>query len=152
MNLETQIMDRLKQAMKDKDEVALRTLRAIKAAILVEKTSEGHSGTITEADEMKILQKMAKQRKESMDIFIQQNREDLAQKEREELQILEAFLPKAMSPEELSAAVREAIATVGATGPQDMGKVIGAANKAIAGRAEGKAIAEEVKKQLAAQS
>ena len=150
MSLETQIMDRLKQAMKDKNEAALRTLRGIKAAILVEKTAEGRSGELTEADEMKILQKMAKQRKESIDIFVNQNRNDLAQVEQEELVILEEFLPKALSAEELSVIVATAIQNAGATGPQDMGKVMGAANKAVAGQADGKAVSEEVKKQLAA--
>ena len=148
MNLEAKIMDRLKQAMKDKNEAALRTLRAIKAAILVEKTSEGHTGVLTEAEEVKLLQKMAKQRKESMDIFLKQDRPDLAKKEEEELAILDDFLPQAMNPEELAQTVSDAIRSVGANGPQDMGKVMGAANKAIAGRADGKLVAEEVKKQL----
>lgn len=148
MNLEAKIMDRLKQAMKDKNEVALRTLRAIKAAILVEKTSEGHTGELTEAEEVKLLQKMAKQRKESLDIFLKQDRHDLAKKEEEELAILDDFLPRAMNPEELAQAVSDAIRSVGANGPQDIGKVMGAANKTIAGRADGKLVAEEVKKQL----
>lgn len=149
MSLETQVMDRLKQAMKDKNEVALRTLRGIKAAILVEKTAEGGSGTLSEADEMKILQKMAKQRKESLAIFEQQNRADLAQIEQDELSLLEAFLPKALTADELSAIVAEAIQSAAATGPQDMGKVMGAANKIVAGRTDGKLVSEEVKKQLA---
>lgn len=149
MSLETTIMDRIKDAMKAKDEVALRTLRAIKAAILVEKTAEGASGEITEADEFKILQKMAKQRKESIDIFEKQGRADLASKEKEELAILETFLPAMMSEDEIAAAVKDIIAQIGATGPQDMGKVMGAASKQLAGKAEGKTISEQVKKILA---
>lgn len=149
MSLEAKVMDRLKQAMKDKNEAALRTLRAIKAAILVEKTAEGRTGALTEADELKLLQKMAKQRKESIEIYLQQNRQDLAQVEQEELSILEEFLPKAMSAEELSALVAKVIAESGATGPRDMGKVMGLVNAAVAGRAEGKTVADEVKSQLA---
>lgn len=149
MNLETKIMDRLKQAMKDKNDAALRTLRAIKAAILVEKTAEGATGVLSEADELKLLQKMAKQRKESIDIFEKQNRADLAAKEKEELTILEDFLPKAMSADELKALVTKAIADSGAAGPRDMGKVMGLVNAAAAGRADGKLVAEEVKAQLA---
>lgn len=149
MNLETKIMDRLKQAMKDKNDAALRTLRAIKAAILVEKTAEGATGVLSEADELKLLRKMAKQRKESIDIFEKQNREDLAAKEKEELAILEDFLPQAMGADELKALVTKAIADSGAAGPRDMGKVIGLVNAAAAGRADGKLVAEEVKAQLA---
>lgn len=149
MNLESKIMDRLKQAMKDKNEAALRTLRAIKAAILVEKTSEGGMGVLSEADELKLLQKMAKQRKESIDIFLKQGREDLAAIEQEELSILEDFLPQAMGAEELKALVAKAISESGAAGPRDMGKVMGLVNAAVAGRADGKQVAEEVKTQLA---
>ena len=150
MSLETNIMDQLKQAMKDKNEVALRTLRAIKAAILVEKTATGAKEELTEADEMKILQKLAKQRKDSLDIFRAQNREDLAVKEEEEIAVIEQFLPKQMSAEELDNAVKEIIASVGANGPGDMGKVMGAASKQLAGKADGKAIAETVKRLLTA--
>ena len=149
MSLEIEVRDRLKQAMKDKNEVALRTLRGIKAAILVEKTAEGGTGILTEADELKILQKMAKQRKESIEIFVQQNRQDLAQIEQDELALLEVFLPKALSEEELTAIIADAIKAAGATSPKDMGKVMGAANKSVAGRADGKLVSEEVKKQLA---
>src|ERR1700748_2301323 len=99
MSLVTNIMDHLKQAMKDKNEVALRTLRAIKAAILVEKTAAGAKEEITAADEIKILQKLAKQRKDSLDIFRTQGREDLAVKEEEEIAVIEQFLPKQMTPE-----------------------------------------------------
>ncbi len=145
MSLEQKVMGEMKDAMRAKDEAALRTLRAIKAAILIEKTAEGATGEITEATELKILQKMAKQRRDSLDIFVQQNREDLAAKEREELAILERFLPKQMSVEELQAELKAIIAQVGATSAADMGKVMGVASKQLAGKADGKAINEQVK-------
>jgi uncharacterized protein len=149
MSLESKVMEQLKEAMKAKDEVALRTLRDIKAAILKEKTSEGFSGEITEAVEMKMLQKMVKQRKDSLDIFTQQNREDLASKERDELAVIERFLPAQMSAEELRIAVQAIVAETGATSAADMGKVMGAASKQLAGKADGKAISETVKAVLA---
>lgn len=145
MSLEQKVMGEMKDAMRAKDEAALRTLRAIKAAILIEKTSEGATGEITEATELKMLQKMAKQRRDSLDIFVQQNREDLAAKEREELAILERFLPKQMSVEELQAELKAIITQVGATSAADMGKVMGVASKQLAGKADGKAINEQVK-------
>jgi uncharacterized protein YqeY len=145
MSLESKVMEQMKTAMRAKDEAALRTLRAIKAAILLEKTAEGGGGELSEADELKLLQKMAKQRRDSIEIFAGQNREDLAQKEREELQILEQFLPQQLSPEALETALKEIIAQVGATSPADMGKVMGAATKQLAGKADGKAISEAVK-------
>jgi len=151
MSLESKVMDEMKTAMRAKDEVALRTLRAIKAAILIEKTSANASETMTEADELKMLQKMAKQRRDSLEIFTQQNREDLASKEREELVIIERFLPKQISQEELQAELRAIIAETGATSPADMGKVMGVASKKLAGKADGKAISENVR-QLLAQS
>lgn len=149
ISLENRIMDALKTAMKAKDEAALRTLRAIKAAILVEKTSEGFSGEITEAAELKMLQKLAKQRRDSLEIFTQQNREDLAATEREELAIIENFLPQQMSEAELEAEVRRILTETGASSPADMGKVMGVASKSLAGRADGKAISDMVKKLLA---
>lgn len=145
MNLESRIMDELKAAMKSKDEAALRTLRAIKAAILVEKTAEGATGEISEIDELKMLQKMAKQRRDSLDIFTTQARADLAAKEEEELRIIERFLPQQLSEDELRAEIQAVIAQLGATGPADMGKVMGAATKALAGRADGKAVSAMVK-------
>ena len=145
MNLESRIMEQLKTAMKAKDEVALRTLRAIKAAILVEKTAEGAKDELSEADEMKMLQKMAKQRRDSLDIFTTQGRADLAAKEEEELRVIEGFLPKQLSEDELRAELQKVIADTGATGPADMGKVMGAATKALAGRADGKAVSAMVK-------
>ena len=148
MSLESRIMDEIKTAMKAKDEAGLRTLRAIKAAILIEKTS-GSGTEMTEADELKMLQKMAKQRRDSLDIFKTQNRPDLAVKEEEELAILSRFLPQQMSAEELRAAVQAVITQTGASSPADMGKVMGAANKALAGKADGKAVADMVKELLA---
>jgi uncharacterized protein YqeY len=147
MSLEAKVMEEIKTAMRAKDEAGLRTLRAIKAAILLEKTS-GSGTEITEADEIKMLQKMAKQRRDSLEIFIQQNREDLAHKEREELEIIERFLPKQMSQEELQQELQSIIAEVGATSPADMGKVMGAATKKLAGKADGRAISENVKQLL----
>lgn len=149
MSLEQKVMDEMKQAMRAKDEAALRTLRAIKAAILIEKTSSGASDSMTEEAEIKMLQKMAKQRRDSLEIFTTQNREDLAQKEKEELTIIERFLPKQMSAEELQTELKAIIAQVGATSPADMGKVMGVASKQLAGKADGKAISENVKQLLA---
>lgn len=148
MSLEQKVMEEMKGAMRAKDEAALRTLRAIKAAILIEKTS-GSGTEMTEADETKMLQKMAKQRRDSLDIFVQQNREDLAAKEREELVIIERFLPAQMSAEELQKVVKEIIAQVGASSPADMGKVMGVATKQLAGKADGKLVSETVKQLLA---
>jgi uncharacterized protein YqeY len=142
-------MEELKNAMRAKDEAGLRTLRAIKAAIIIEKTAEGATGEITEAMELKMLQKLAKQRKDSLEIFEKQNREDLAAKERDELAIIEKFLPQQMTADELKAAVSDIIAQVGATSPADMGKVMGVASKQLAGKIDGKAISEMVKTLLA---
>jgi uncharacterized protein len=149
MSLEARVMDELKNAMRAKDEAALRTLRAIKAAIIIEKTAEGAGGEINEATETKMLQKLAKQRRDSLDIYVKQNREDLASKEREELAIIEKFLPQQMSADELKAEVSAIIAQVSAKTPADMGKVMGVASKQLAGKADGKAISEMVKQLLA---
>lgn len=149
MSLEIEIMAQIKNAMRAKDEAALRALRAIKAAILIEKTSGIGSSEMTTADETKMLQKMAKQRRDSLDIFMQQNQEDLATKEREELVVIEKFLPKQMSAEELTEALKNIIAETGASTPADMGKVMGMATKKLAGLADGKAISETVKSLLA---
>ncbi|MEY3323813.1 MAG: hypothetical protein RLZ11_127 [Bacteroidota bacterium] len=151
MSLEQQIMSDLKAAMLAKDEVALRSLRAIKAAILLAKTAEGSSGELSADAEMKILQKMVKQRKDSLDIFSQQGRTDLAQKEQEEIAVIEKFLPKQMDAEELRVVLKEIIAKTGASTAADMGKVMGAANKELAGKAEGKLIASLVKELLSGQ-
>jgi uncharacterized protein YqeY len=149
MSLEARIMDQMKTAMKAKDEAALRALRAIKAEILKEKTAANAKESLSEADELKMLQRMAKQRKDSLEIFRTQQREDLAKKEEEELEVISRFLPQQMSAEELRAAVQEIITQTGASSPADMGKVMGAANRQLAGRAEGKAIADTVKELLA---
>ncbi|MBN8878538.1 MAG: GatB/YqeY domain-containing protein [Chitinophagaceae bacterium] len=149
MSLEQKIMTELKAAMLAKNESALRSLRAIKAAILLAKTSEGAGGELKEEDETKLLQKLVKQRRDSLEIFQQQNRADLAQKEQEELDVIEKFLPKQMTPEELKEAVAGIIAATGASSPADMGKVMGAATKQLAGKADGKAISTLVKELLA---
>ena len=149
MNLEQKIMAELKTAMLTKDEKALRGLRAVKAAILLAKTSEGAGGELKEEDEIKLLQKLVKQRKDSLEIYEQQNREDLAQKEREEIGIIEKFLPKQISAEELKAIIGKIITETGASSPADMGKVMGVATKQLAGKADGKAISAIVKELLA---
>src|SRR6188508_1551148 len=124
MSLEQKIMGDLKTAMLAKDEKALRSLRAIKAAILLAKTSEGAGGELKEDDEIKLLQKLVKQRKDSLEIYQQQNRSDLAQKEQEEIEVIEKFLPKQLSQEELKEKVAAIIASSGASSPADMGKVM----------------------------
>ena len=148
MSLEQKIMGELKTAMLAKDEKALRSLRAIKAAILLAKTSEGAGGELKEEDEIKLLQKLVKQRKDSLEIYQQQNRTDLAQKEQEEIEIIEKFLPKQLSAGELRSAIAAIISEVGATTPADMGKVMGAATKKLAGKADGKTISALVKELL----
>lgn len=141
-------MGELKTAMLAKDEKALRSLRAIKAAILLAKTSEGAGGELKEDDEIKLLQKLVKQRKDSHEIFQQQNRTDLAQKEKEEIEIIEKFLPKQLSADEIKAELSAIISEVGASSPADMGKVMGAATKKLAGKADGKTISALVKELL----
>lgn len=149
MSLEQQIMTDLKAAMLAKDEAALRSLRAIKAAILLAKTAEGGNGEVSAEEEIKLLQKMVKQRKDSLEIFQQQNRPELAKKEEEEIAVIEKFLPKQMSTEEVKAALTGIITAVGASSPADMGKVMGAATKQLAGKADGKTISALVKELLA---
>ena len=149
MSLEEKVMAGMKEAMKSKDEALLRGLRAIKAEIIKAKTEPGANGQVSEDGEMKLLQKLVKQRKDSLEIFQQQNRTDLAQKEQEEIAVIEQFLPKQLDTEELKKIVAGIIATVGATGPQDMGKVMGTASKQLAGQADGKAISAVVKELLA---
>ena len=148
MNLEQKIMTELKAAMLAKDEAALRSLRAIKAAILLAKTSEGAAGEMKEEDELKLLQKLVKQRKDSLEIYTQQNRADLAQKEQEEIAIIEKFLPKQLSADEVKTELARIIQEVGATSPADMGKVMGAATKQLSGKADGKTISTLVKELL----
>lgn len=148
MGLEQSIMAEMKEAMKSKNEAALRGLRAIKAAIILAKTAEGANGELQEADELKLLQKLVKQRKDSLEIFEKQNRPDLAEKEKEEIAIIEKFLPQQMSEEELKTAIAAIIAETGASSAADMGKVMGAANKQLAGKADGKTISGVVKQLL----
>lgn len=148
MSLEQKIMTELKAAMLAKNEAALRSLRAVKAAILLVKTSEGASGELTEDDEIKLLQKLVKQRKDSLEIFQQQNRTDLAQKEQEEIAVIEKFLPAQLTAEEIKAELAKIIAATGASSPADMGKVMGAATKQLAGKADGKTISALVKELL----
>lgn len=148
MALEQQVMTEMVTAMKAKDEATLRGLRAIKAAIIIAKTAEGAKGEISEAEEQKMLQKLVEQRKDSLEIFTTQNRPELAQKEIEEIAVIEKFLPKQMGADELKSAVEKVIAELGATSPADMGKVMGAATKQLAGLADGKAISALVKELL----
>ena len=148
MSLETEVMAQLKDAMKAKDEALLRGLRAIKAEIIKAKTEPGANGEVTAEGELKLLQKLVKSRKDSLEIYQQQNRPDLAVKESEEIAVIEKFLPKQMDGEELKEAIGKIIAETGAAGPQDMGKVMGAASKQLAGKADGKTIAATVKELL----
>ena len=145
MSLEQRIMAEMKEAMKSKNEAVLRSLRAIKAEIIKAKTEPGANGAIDEATEQKFLQKMMKQRKDSLDIFEKQGREDLASKEREEMAVIEQFLPKQLSEEEIKAAVSQIISEVGAQSAADMGKVMGVASKQLSGKADGKTISAIVK-------
>src|ERR1700760_2653684 len=131
MALEQKVMADLKTAMLAKDEAALRGLRAIKAAIILAKTAEGAGGELKEADEPKLLQKLVKQRKDSLAIYQQQNRPDLAKKEEEEIAIIERFLPKQLDAAALKEELRKIIQETGATGVADMGKVMGMANKRL---------------------
>jgi uncharacterized protein len=149
MSLEQQVMAEMKDAMKSKNEATLRGLRAIKAEIIKAKTEPGAGGEISPEKETSLLQKMVKQRKDSLEIYQQQNRTDLAQKEQEEIAVIEKFLPKQLSPEELKAELLQIITETGAAGPSDMGKVMGAATKKLAGRADGKTISATVKELLA---
>jgi uncharacterized protein YqeY len=139
----------MKDAMKAKDEGLLRGLRAIKAEIIKAKTEPGANGQVSAEQEQKLLQKLVKQRKDSLDIYQQQNRADLAQKEIEEIAVIEKFLPTQLSQDELDAAISAIIAETGASSPADMGKVMGIASKQLAGKADGKAIAATVKALLA---
>lgn len=148
MNLEQRIMAELKTAMLAKDEKTTRSLRAIKAAIILAKTAEGAGGELKEEDEIKMLHKMVKQRKDSLEIYQQQNRADLAQKEKEEIEVIEKFLPKQLSAEDLKAEISKIIQQTGASSPSDMGKVMGMATKQLAGKADGKTISSVVKELL----
>ena len=148
MALEQQIMAEMKDAMKSKNEGLLRSLRAIKAEIIKAKTEPGAAGEIDEATEQKFLQKMMKQRRDSLEIFEKQGRADLAAKEKEEMEVIERFLPKQLSEAEIKEAVAAIITQIGATSPADMGKVMSIASKQLAGLADGKAISNLVKELL----
>ena len=149
MTLEEKINKDLVVAMKAKDEVALRGIRAIKSAILLVKT-DGSGQALDEAREVQLLQKLLKSRQDSYDIYIKNNRAELAAKEEEEIEVIKRYLPKMMEGAELEAALQAIIAEVGATSAKDMGKVMGAASKKLAGKAEGRLISETVKKLLGA--
>ena len=148
MSLEQKIMGDLKTAMLAKDEKSVRSLRAVKAAIILAKTADGAGGELKEDDENKLLQKLVKQRKDSLEIFEQQKRQDLAQKEQEEIEIIEKFLPRQLTADELKSELAIIIAETVATGPADMGKLMGIATKKLAGKTDGKAIAAAVKELL----
>lgn len=148
MSLTTQIDQDIKQAMLAKQADRLRGLRAIKSALLLARTEKGAAEEITPEAETKVLQKLVKQRKESAEIYKTQNRDDLYQVEMEELEVIEAYLPKQMSHNEVEAYLKEVITRVGATSVKDMGKVMGTANKELAGKADGRTISEVVKQLL----
>lgn len=148
MSLQDIIDKDIKTAMLAKNEAGLRGLRAIKSALLVAKTEKGAAQQLDEATELKVLQKLVKQRKESAAIYQEQNRPDLYQIESEEIAVIEAYLPKALAEEEVAAIIRNLISQSGASGMQDMGKVMGLATKALAGQADGKLISDLVKQLL----
>ncbi len=149
MGLEAKIMTDLKEAMKAKDQASLRGIRAIKSEIIKFKTS-GTGATFDDDAEIKLLQKLVKSRQDSLDIYEKQGREDLALVEREEIKVIQKYLPEQMSPEALKAKINEIIAQTGADGMKDMGKVMGMASKALAGKADGKSISSVVKELLTA--
>ena len=149
MSLQKQIMEELKMAMKSKDTVALQALRAVKSAFLLAKTETGAGDDLTEDQEMKIIQKQVKQRKDSAAIFVNQGSQDLADPELAEIAVLEKFLPEALSEEAIEKVVLETIAKTGADGMKDMGKVMGMVSKQLAGQADGKTISGIVRKNLA---
>jgi len=147
MSLESKVMQDLKTAMKEKDKAAVRGIRAIKNAILQFKTS-GEGGELDEAAEIKMLQKLIKQRKDSLEIYEKEGRDELAQTEREEIEVIERYLPEQLSGEELTAELQKIVEETGASSMKDMGKVMGVANQRLAGKADGKAIAAKVKELL----
>lgn len=149
MSLEQKVMAEMKDAMKSKNEGILRALRAIKAEIIKARTEPGAAGEVSAEKEVSLLQKMMKQRKDSLEIYQQQNREDLAKKELEEISVIERFLPQQLAGPELKAELEQIISDTGASSAADMGKVMGAATKKLAGRAYGKTISAMVKELLA---
>ena len=148
MSLQDRIMTELKDAMRAKDAVKLEALRAIKSGILLAQTETGSKEAISEEDEIKLLQKLVKQRKDSASIYKEQNREDLAQPELDQAAVIEQFLPEQLSEAEVEAKVEEIIARTGAEGMKDMGKVMGLASQELAGKADGKTISMIVKRKL----
>lgn len=148
MDLFDKISEDIKKAMLARDKVRLEALRGIKKEFLEAKTAKGAGGELTDETAIKILSKMAKQRKESAAIYAENNRPELAENELAEAKVIEEYLPKQLSPEELEAELKKIIAEVGAEGPKDMGKVMGMASKALAGRAEGRLISAKVKELL----
>ena len=148
MSLQDDVMTAMKKAMKEKDQTALAALRAIKSAILLEQTSSGGSQELTEAQELKLLQKLVKQRKDSAAIYLEQDRKDLALPEIDQAEVISQFLPEALSEEEIERIVVMTIDEIGAQGMKDMGKVMGIVNKELAGRADGKTISTIVKAKL----
>ncbi len=148
MSLEAKIMDHMKEAMKAKDSVALEALRAIKSAIILAKTEAGATDTLTEDQEIKMLQRLVKMRKDSAEIFTTQNRPDLAEPELAQIAVIEKFLPAQLSEEEVEAVIAKIISETGASGIASMGKVMGLASAQIGGQAEGKVISGIVKKLL----
>ena len=148
MSLENKIMNAMKESMKLKDQTSLRSLRAIKSAIIVHKTQKGSSDEITNEDELRILQKLVKQRKDSADIYQAQGRIDLAQPELDEIKVIEQFLPEAISEDEIESEVKKVIDQTGAEGMKDMGKVMGIVTKKLMGKADGKTISTIVRNNL----
>ncbi len=148
MDLFEKVSEDIKNAMKAKDKVALETLRNIKKCFLEAKTAPGANDSLTDADALKIMQKLVKQGKDSAAVYTEQGRQDLAEAELAQVAVIERYLPKPMSAEELETALKAIIAQVGAAGPKDMGKVMGVASKSLAGKAEGRAISEAVKRLL----
>ena len=151
MSVEPQIVKALKEAMIAKDEASLRSLRAIKAAFMEAKTAAGAKGQLSADDEMKILQKLVKQRKDSLSIYTEQKRDDLATKEKEEIEVIEKFLPQQMTAEEIKTVVQKIINDLGASSMADMGKVMGSAAKQLLGNADGKEISTQVRTLLSGQ-
>ena len=145
MSLQTQVMTELKAAMKAKDSVALESLRAIKSAILLAQTEAGGGNELSEEAEIKLLQKLVKQRKDSANLYTEQGREDLAAPELAQAAVIEKFLPEQLSEDEIKAVVQSTIEKLGASGMQDMGKVMGMVSKDLAGKADGKTISGIVK-------
>ncbi len=145
MTLEQTIQESIKEAMKAKDRVAMNATRAIKGEILLFKTAEGGSGEVTDGDILKMIQKLVKQRKEAAEQYTAAGRQELADNELAEAAVMEKFLPRQLSPEEVKEKVREIIAQVGATSIKDMGKVMGVANKALAGLSDGRTVSAAVK-------